>query len=150
MFVNFYNAPNGSHKDVEFVFESPEEYQLWCRSFPNELPTGQVMAPPAHGIKTIQTRYGKRAQPYIRLGVRNAGEEIEIQPGDKPLKPPVVKGLAPVPQGVKSASDEQLEVIAARAGVRVTEQWRKRNRALRESDVTSAMEAKKEKEAVTA
>ena len=139
MDINFYNGEMG--KVLGILAASPEEFQTYAAPLV-EVPEGCVL--------TVRTRMVKGRQEIL-IGAAPVGKPLRFHGDDdpKPLPAPKPPTALEIPHNVKLATDANLEVMAARNGVNVTEAWRKRARTLREADVAKAMKEKKG-EAVTA
>lgn len=131
MDITFYKSDE-SHDVIEFAFSSPEECQQYSKALAPEIPEGMYR----------DLRRGvKNNQPTLTLGVAKIGERLKLpSEKDQPVQQAPVPKAVEIPQVVKDADDEHLEVMAVRNGVPNIEGWRKRNRSFREAAVAKAMQ----------
>lgn len=126
---------DGNYSALEYEFASPEELQHYMNAL-------VVDIPPGHTLRVV-TGVSKQKRPTLTLGLVKLDEPMTLATDQhgKPIAepPPQVPRAMEVRQTIKDAKDADLELMAARAGITVTEAWRKRTRVLREADVEKGM-----------
>lgn len=136
---------NPSHKALGFETFSPEEAQEYEKALAVDIPEGSRLV-------VRRRNMPKTGRTELIIGVTQIGEPLVLegeQAGDPQPNPPApVMRALDIPPNVVKASDAELEVMAATNGITVDDKWRRKNRAIRNSDV--ARRLKEKKEAVTA
>lgn len=142
MDLSFY--PGKKSKVIGLMMASPEEFQTYAGAL-LDVPEGCQLITRIRSVQVGKNPADKRRE--ILIGASPIGQPLALEGEDessvKPLAAPPVPRALDIPQSVHDAGDADLEVIAARNGVKVTEQWRRRGRPLREADVARAMADKK-------
>jgi hypothetical protein len=137
MDVNFYDGPKG--KVIGLTTASPEELQTYSPPFV-EIPDGCQL--------TARVRTTKQGRREILIGAAEVGKALVFEgESDRPLPPTAPTRALEIPQSVKDAKDDDLEVMAAANGVKVNAAWQKRPRPVREADVAAAMAKRKAEKA---
>lgn len=141
MDIAFYTGPKG--KIIGISPASPEELQVYSTPF-MDIPEGCQLAARVRKHPTAKGRM------EILIGAAETGKPLALEGEDKgedkPLPPAPVPRALEVRPGLKSANDADLELMAVHNGIRVTEQWKRRARPMREADVEKAMRERKKLE----
>ncbi len=138
MDINFYQGPDGLEM-IEFAAASPEELQQYARALSPDLPEG-MYRDVRKSSKEVREQGGIRKVPTLVLGAAKIGERLRLPTEAKAMPQDPIPKAVEIPQSVKDADDKHLEVMAAKNGVEVTEDWRKRNRPFRMASVAKAMQ----------
>lgn len=145
MDINFYSGEKG--KIMGLMGASPEELQNYIAAL-MEVPDGCQLTTRTRMVQVGKNVNEKRRE--ILIGAAEVGKPLlidgEVQGHDKPLPVAQTPKAMEIRQGITDAKDEDLEVMAARNNVKVTDGWKKRGRNLRNADVERAMRDRSSRE----
>lgn len=134
MDINFYKSAHGG-KIMGVTCASPEEFQSYSAPL-TEVPEG------SHLVTRVRTT--KQGRREILVGSAPVGEKLALDGEDAgPLPAPKTAAALVIPESVRMIGDADLETMAVRNGVTVTDAWRKRSKNLRQADVAKAMADRK-------
>jgi hypothetical protein len=115
------------------IYASPEEYQADAKVLAPDLPDGWY--------RDVVSGRTKDGRPTLTIGPVRVGQRLTLDDGTgaAALPPTAPAAALVVPDTVKAATDEQLEVMAVRNMGKLPAKWRGWNRAVREATVARAL-----------
>lgn len=137
MDLSFLKLPDGTEV-LEFAFASPEEMQQYSRALCADLPEGQYRDL-RQSSKEVREQAKMRKIPTLVLGAAKIGERLQLPNETKVMPQDPIQEALKIPQSVINADDAHLEIMAAKNGVEVTPEWKRKNRQFRMATVAKAM-----------